>query len=275
MIRLMSNNQWKCDKNTPEWEAIGADCSAAVREKGFARMVEETMPDMLGLQEVSVKMITELMLNLKEKGLPYSLLWGRDTPIMYRADKFELLDSDFLIYPEEFAGYEGSFNNYKTKSYCLGLFREKATGKSFVFVSTHLWYQNEKDYPGSDGARAYQVRLAADAAEKVSAAAGNCPIVIVGDYNARYDSPAVQNLLRDGYVHAHDIATGERDEEIGHHYCFGNGYGTDYHGDFSGCIDHILLKNNPADCVVNFKRFRAEYYMPLSDHFPVWADINF
>ena len=52
-LRLMSNNLWWNTFNTPEWEALGADCSNEARVPGFARMYRETQPDVIGLQECS------------------------------------------------------------------------------------------------------------------------------------------------------------------------------------------------------------------------------
>ncbi len=88
-LRLMSNNQWRCDKNQPYWEERGLDCSAPVRERGFAAFYEETLPDVIGLQEVSARMLECLLRELKAKNLPYAAIWGRDTPILWRTDRLK------------------------------------------------------------------------------------------------------------------------------------------------------------------------------------------
>ena len=85
-LRLMSHNQWKCDQNLPDWEKIGADCSAEVRVRGFVRVYKDTLPDVIGCQEVSATMADYLVRYAAEEGLHYALLWGRDTPILYRPD---------------------------------------------------------------------------------------------------------------------------------------------------------------------------------------------
>ena len=95
ILRLMSHNQWKCDRNLPVWEANGWDCSAETRTKGFAAVYKELLPDVIGCQEVSAWMADCLMRYTGELGLRYALLWGRDTPIFYRQDILELVDSDF------------------------------------------------------------------------------------------------------------------------------------------------------------------------------------
>lgn len=98
-LRIMSHNVWKNDKNLPAWAAKGEDCSAAVRAKGMVRIYAETQPDIIGFQEMSPTMVDEILLGLTSQDQRYALLWGRDTPILYRQDRFELLDSDFSFIP--------------------------------------------------------------------------------------------------------------------------------------------------------------------------------
>ncbi|MCQ2414106.1 MAG: hypothetical protein MJ082_04860, partial [Clostridia bacterium] len=163
-LRLMSNNQWKMDDNCSEWEAKGLDCSGEVRERGFAALYHELAPDVVGLQEVSFKMADFLVRDLAALGDKYALLFGRDTPIIYRTDKFELVDSDFALFPESVPGFDGIFNNNQSKSYCIAAFRVKENGKMFVFATTHLWWKSDDPtvswyQKGSGAARSYQIGL--------------------------------------------------------------------------------------------------------------------
>ncbi|MBO5269904.1 MAG: endonuclease/exonuclease/phosphatase family protein [Clostridia bacterium] len=213
------------------------------------------------------------------EGLRYALLWGRDTPIVYRPDKFELVDSDFSLFPDEFPGHEGIFNNGQTKSWTLGVFRVKENGKLLIFVSTHLWYKSgnpaSKSYqPYSDEARAYQLGIVMDKVEEYQKKY-NCPAVVVGDLNANYNSLAVQSALSRGYKHGHDIAVEYADESMGYHYCFPAGFETKYRTDpFPAAIDHILVKDADEGFVRRFERFSPEYYYPLSDHSPAFIDVE-
>ena len=209
-LRIMSNNIWWCDGNLPKWEEKGDDCSPEVRIPGFIRTYTETAPDLIGLQESGRKMTDLLMREISAKKMPYALIWGKDTPILFRTDKFEVVDTEFLIYPEEIPGYEGSFNNQVTKSYCIAVLRVKENGKLFVFATTHLWFKSgdpeSKQYqPYSDEARAYQLSMLIDRVTEVEKKY-NAPSIIVGDMNARYDSLALQEAFKRGYVHAHDAA---------------------------------------------------------------------
>ena len=279
MLRLMSNNIWWCDTNRPAWEAIGEDCSAKARSKGFARVYDELCPDVIGFQEVSAIMLRELVCSMQERGLNYAVLWGGDTPIMYRADKLELIDSTFAYYDEHIDGLEGCFNNDKTKSYTAAVFKSKEDKKTFVFATTHLWWKNNnpasKSYqPFSDEARAYQIGLLADVVDDLAKRYG-CPSVIVGDLNAAYKSLALSCAFERGYRHGHDIAVEYADDTYGYHYCFDGGYKGYEPEPFERGIDHILLKGERDGAVRRFDRYYPEYYMPLSDHFPAFIDIEF
>ena len=276
-LRIMSNNLWWRDANSPEWEAMGADCSAAHRAEGFVRMYQQTQPDIIGLQESGARMTQYLMTVIAEGEAPYAMLWGKDTPIVYRKDKFELLDSDFLVYPEEVPGLEGCFNNLKTKSFCIAVLRLKQTGEVLIFATTHLWHRAgnpalKSYYPGSHEAKAWQLGCLVDRVEELQNQYGGCA-VIVGDFNAYPDSMAVSAAKDRGFAHAHDVATEQADETSGLHACSEKGYDTVVkEGGFARSLDHILVRGN---CTVrNYQRYYGEEYMPLSDHFPVWIDVE-
>ena len=273
-IRIMTHNQWKNDHNRPEWEEKGFDCSAKVRTKGFARVYRETLPDIISAQEISPAMMEWLMEYTASDGLNYAILWGRDTSIFYRPDKFEVVDSEFSLYPEEFPGHEGVFNNHKTKSYCIGVFRSKESGRLFIVASTHLWWKSSQDQPYSNEARAYQISLLGDVVERFAKKYG-CPSVIVGDLNAGYGSMAIDAIFKKGYRHGHDIATEYADDTNGYHYCYGDGYRGYEPLEFERGIDHILFKGEREGAVLRFDRYYPEYYMPLSDHFPAFVDVEF
>lgn len=278
-LRLMSNNIWFIGDNDPRWEAINEDCSSEARAPGFVRVYSETMPDVVGFQECTARLSDNIMQLLKNEKVSYTLVWGRNTPIIYRTDKFELVDSDYFIYPDHIEGLEGKFNDAKTKSYCIAVLKTKEDGKLLIFATTHLWWRSSKKesknyYPNSDEARAYQINLLTKRVENFISKY-NCPAVIVGDFNAVYDSQAVSVALNNGYTHAYHLATDYRDETSGHHFCFASGFDNfEKTGSFNESIDQILIKNAPKNFVKRFERYYPQYYMKLSDHFPVWIDIE-
>lgn len=283
-IILMTHNVWRCDTNRPAWEEKGEDCSASVRVKGHVRVYLDTLPDIIGCQEMSALMADLLKEQCYEAGLDYTLIWGRCTPILYRTDKFELIDAAFGTYPEFIEKYEGSFNDGRGKSWNIGVFREKASGKVFAFGTTHLWWKSgdkTKMFSAgsayqaySDEAREYQIALLAekimDFRQKY-----DCPAVVAGDFNTDYNSKAVGYLFANGFHHAHDIAVEYAEESIGYHNCFPSGYDTFYSDKpFECAIDHIMLLGEIAGSVKRFERYSPGYYFPISDHSPAYIDLE-
>ena len=197
---------------------------------------------------------------------------------LYRQDKFEVVDSEFSLYPDEFPGHDGIFNNDKTKSYNIGVSRIKENGRLFIFASTHLWWKSSdpgSDYyqKYSDEARAYQIGLLIERVNALKERYG-CPAFIVGDLNADYSSLTVRYALTNGFVHAHDVATEYADESVGYHDCFPWGFNDYYNDDpFIMAIDHILLSGAGVD-ILRFERFSPDYYLPLSDHSPAFIDVK-
>ncbi len=283
-IRLMTHNVWNRDTNAPAWEEKGEDCSAAVRVHGHIRIYQETRPDIIGGQEFSALMADLLKESAAAAGMHYALIWGRYTPILYRADKFELLDTAFGTYPEHIEGLDGVFNDVRSKAWNLAVFRNKESGNVFIFATTHLWWKSgdvklrdtkPNDYqPFSDEAREYQIAILADKIKQYREKY-QCPAVLVGDLNTDYRSKAVQYLLKSGFRHAHDIAVDYADETVGYHDCFPWGYYNWYHTDpFEKAIDHIFLIGEKEGSVKRFDRYSPAYYFPISDHSPAYIDIE-
>lgn len=280
----MTHNVWSCDSNSPKWAEKGDDCSAFSRAPGLLRVYHETLPALIGGQE-----FTPLMSDLIKEGLSklnknYTLIWGRYTPIIYRSDLLDLVESEFGTFPEEVPGFAGSFNNENSKSWNLAVFRVKESGKLFVFVSTHLWWKksptdddlfySELYQPGSDEARAYQI---ASVVEKIDEYRKKhlCPAVLLGDMNTGYNSAAMEYVRERGFRHAHDIATEYSEEAVGYHYCFADGYKTEYYDKpFETAIDHIYVIGEESGAVKRFERYSPDYYFPISDHSAAYIDIE-
>lgn len=277
-LRIMSNNLWFCDDNRPAWAAKGLDCSTAARSKGFCQVYAALKPDVIGLQECSGLMADMLMKLFPTHGLQYNFLWGHDTPIFYRSDLFDLIDSAYLNYPEEFPGYEGSFNNNHTKSYLVAVLRCKEDGQHFIVATTHLWWKSGRPdspfyQPHSTEARAYQLGLLMDQLDALQKQY-NCPAIMMGDFNAGYDSLTVQSAFSRGWLHAHDTATVYADQGNGHHPCDNSGFEPYVPRDFRFSLDQIMHRGAPKDFVLRFDRYAGEEYMALSDHLPVWVDVQ-
>lgn len=279
-MMIMSNNIWKCDDNLPSWKERGGDCSAEVRSKGLLRVYRDLLPDVLGLQESSVRMATLLMEGLADcpdgKGgvARYELITGGDTPIIYRRDKLKLIESGFFLYSETIPGLPEKYNNGETKSFCWGLFEDRETKARIAVMTTHLWWQSHEKVPGSREAREYQFRQA-DAALSTVMEKYGCPGVLMGDFNAASDTLCIAASKQLGWSDVHDIATGDRDETRGHHWCDRTWYGRrDDGGTFDRAIDHILVKGEKPGAVKYFRRMSEEWFDPISDHYPLYCEIE-
>lgn len=278
----MSQNQWNWTENLHAWEEKGLDCSAKQRMKGHVKVFKELMPDIVGGQEVNATMQEYLKFYCMDENLPYTLIWGNYTPLIYRADKFILLDTEYIIFPETVKDYEGSFNDGKSKACNLGVFQSKEDGKTFIFATTHLWWMqgtdpSEKYYQaGSEQVRTMQIDLAIQLINKYQKKYDSCPVFFVGDMNDGYCSEAIQHALKEhGFLHAHDVAEEFAYEGDGYNNCGLKGPGTKWQDlPFQDAIDHILVRDIKKDCVRRFDRYTPEYYLCLSDHAPVFVDIE-
>ncbi len=282
---LMSNNQWKCDRNCAKWIEKGEDCSAEVRVEGLVKAYLQVMPDVIGLQEVSLHMADLMMEKMRTVTLEdgtvakYEYISGGDTPIVYRRDKLLLLESGFFRYTENIPGLPGKYNNHETKSYAYGVFRDRNDGTTFALLSTHLWWKSSNPEsasyePGSDEARAYQMLQASAKMDEIMDKY-HCPGIIMGDLNANMASYALKSIQWAGWREVHDLAVGECDETRGHHPCGPNGYQRVDMGKFEQAIDHILIKNGENLTVNYFKRLTDEYFDSVSDHYPLYIDVTF
>ncbi|MCQ2428250.1 MAG: endonuclease/exonuclease/phosphatase family protein [Clostridia bacterium] len=281
---LMSNNQWKCDKNAEWWINNGLDCSAEARVPLLVKAYKEVMPDILGLQEVSIRQAELMMQEMGRIELDdgtvakYEYVSGGDTPIVYRRDKLKLLESGFFRYTEAIPGLEGKFNNSETKSYTWGVFECRECGKKIALMSTHLWWRSSNPQAASyqafsDEAREYQIKQAMAKMEGVMAKYG-CPGIIMGDFNAILDSLCLKAAFAAGWKEVHDISVGETDNTRGHHPCSPRGFSRDAGGEFRHAIDHILIKNEGDSVVECFKRLTPEYFDAVSDHYPLYIDLS-
>lgn len=280
----MTHNVWSCDSNSPKWAERGHDCSAFSRAPGLLRVYRETLPAVIGGQEFTPLMSDLIKEGLSELNKNYTLIWGRYTPIIYRSDLLDLVESEFGTFSEELPGFAGSFNNESSKSWNLAVFRIKESGKLFIFVSTHLWWKksptdadlfdSELYQPGSDEARAYQIASVVDKICEYRKKYG-CPAVLLGDMNTGYNSAAMEYVRERGFRHAHDIATEYSEEAVGYHYCFADGYKTEYYDKpFETAIDHIYVIGEEPGAVKRFERYSPDYYFPISDHSAAYIDIE-
>lgn len=152
--------------------------------------------DVVGMQEVLHGQLEDL-----KAGLPgYAAVGvGRDdgkqageySPLFYRADKFELLDSStFWLsqYPDSagFIGWDGACTRIAT----WAKLRDRATGKVFMAVNTHF------DHVGTEARRQGALLII----RRIKDIVGDRPAVLTGDFNVNDRSEAYRTLTTNDFV---------------------------------------------------------------------------
>ena len=114
------------------------------------------------------------------------------TPVFYKTDKFNLLDSGYFLYD--------GLNDANSKSVTWAVLEEKETRKQFVAASTHLWwmYESEKD----NQQRLKNVAQLKQFCDEMVLKTG-LPIIVGGDFNngkgsLQGDEP-YHTMLKEGF----------------------------------------------------------------------------
>lgn len=166
------------DKSPHSWEERKARCLSIIRQNNF---------DIFGVQEAYRNQLDDLTADGKfafvGKGRNDFKDNGEFTAILYRTDRFEVLDSGTFGLSEK-PGVPGfrSWNSRHPRIATWGLFRDKKSGKTFIYYNTHL-----DNY--SEDARINGIKLLK---KHASEKAANAPLVLTGDFNARPDTPTWQ-----------------------------------------------------------------------------------
>lgn len=166
------------------------------RKDTVCKFILEKHLDIIGMQEVLHNQLEDLkagLPNFAEVGV------GRDdgktageyAPLFYRADKFELLDSNtFWLsqYPDSvgFIGWDGACTRIAT----WAKLKDKATGKIFMAVNTHF------DHVGVEARRQGALLII----QRIKEIVGNQPAVVTGDFNVNDQSEAYQTMTTNEFV---------------------------------------------------------------------------
>lgn len=231
------------------------------RREAAARMVNEALPTVMGLQEAQPHQITYLM-----KSCPgyawYGL--GRDTgkapaetegyaaeecmAIFYRTSDVELLDKGTFWLSETPGKVSYGWDANYRRTATWGRFRLKTMQKEFLYLNTHL------DNQGSV-ARGESIKLIV--AKLAELNPEGLPVFLTADFNSTTSNSIfnpLRSVLMDARTHAPAADTGGT-------Y---NGWGTK-----STVIDHIFYrKATPTGFNVLRKNYGVTY---ISDHYPVEA----
>ncbi len=169
-----------CSKGKASW---------AKRRAGVVATIREQDPDVIGLQEASQGSIpgggTQYNDILRRLGEPYRITDARRgaslaVRIIYNSDRVELLEKGSTFLPK----------GKSKRAATWAIFRQRATGERFFFLSTHLEPTNDKK--GSNkyyNVRRRQANAVVDIIRRNNP--DDLPVIAVGDFNStKWDRPS-------------------------------------------------------------------------------------
>ena len=227
-------------------------------------------PDVLGMQEYSPayhSSFTSMLNGIGYQQVAVSAGTSNYTPLFYRADRLEVVESGYLRY----AGP----NDGNSKSVTWAVFRVRESGERFIAMSTHfMWNQ-----PGID-ANSARISNAQELLELIGglrARYSGVPLIFGGDLNCRSGSDPMRMLLNGGMLNARDEAERKNDSNGYHSYSTYDTANQVYTqipavtGNYSTAIDHALV--TPGTSVRVFTSLISPYTLYSSDHMPVLVEL--
>ena len=244
-------------------------CERDLKQVGY---VLRNAPDLVGMQEAMPEFWGSRL--FAKLGADYGIVRNEGNPkmeynpLLWRKSRLELVEGGTHVYADN---PEGS------KGFGWGVFRDKATGRTFISYSTHLWWKWKM--PEDQEMR---VRNARELLAKMSELQKkyNCPVVGGGDLNctrAHMEKGLVTPLPdweKAGYADAQYAVPGASPYSSNHgdprRDALGNyrGWIRPEAGDPKNSLDHVHYTTNgvtPIALVVD----RAQDALEVSDHSPV------
>ena len=234
-----------------------------VRKTRIKQLIQQESPDLIGTQECSYRLVSDLQSLLPE----YDWIGlGREggskneyVAIFFKKDRFEVIAYDhfWLSDTPDVIG-STTWNHVVPRMATWVLFRDLKTNKQFYHINTHLDHESaEAREKGAD----LIVQKTSEFLEEV-------PIILTGDFNTGKDSAPYQRLTKDGvFVDTWYFADKQVNSQLGTFNNFKD------HSGSKTRIDWILVQGSVS---VNQVKIADDTYDGLfpSDHFPVIADIN-
>lgn len=240
------------------------------RKDYAADLVKFYHPDIWGAQEATHQQMTDLQERLPEYayvgvGRDDGKTKGEYSPIFYRKDRFEPVESGFFWLAEKekmhtpgVLGWDAAYPRVAT--WCI--FRDKQSGEKFFFLNTHL--DNEGVKARHNGADLL-LQQTADLSQGL-------PSLMTGDFNAVPDDEPIKVITDKAdsrsFVHSRDIA----ELAYGPDWTF-HDFGRIPYGERQW-LDYIFVK---GDWKVVYNASLTDYMGDLfpSDHCPVIALLEF
>ncbi len=231
------------------------------RGTSVPQSIADYMPDSVGLQECEGTWYMTLDTYLKSRydivgvgrltGIKYI---GEATAIMYRTDKYNLIDSGTFWLSETPDKVSVGWDAQHNRTCTWVVLENKITGEQYAHINTHL------DHKGPQ-ARTNGLALVLEMAESF-----DMPVVLTGDFNFEKTDPLYTQLVSGKFADTQELAQVTMDGKTYHGY---NG------GEDGVPIDFICV-NEKITTVKEYRIVRDSYNGTyLSDHYPIFADMVF
>jgi endonuclease/exonuclease/phosphatase family metal-dependent hydrolase len=235
------------------------------RVPGIVRMIHEESPDVIGIQEARHGQAADLWASLPDyefvgQARDDGKRGGEYAGIFFRRDRFEADADDqgtfWLSNTPQQAGSKTWGNEIPRTATWLRL-TDRTTQRGFYVFNTHWDHRHQ-------GSREQSARLTAERVRERRRAGE--PVVLLGDFNAIENNPAVARLAAEaGLIDTFDaLHPGERNRRTLHFWS------DTREGRVK--VDHILVSR---DAAVMAAAIRDGDEPMVSDHFPVTARVAF
>ena len=242
----------------------------ARRSPGICDLIAYEAFDLIGMQEVIKEQLDDLMSRLSDdyayvgKGRDDGKTEGEYAPVLYRKERFKLLDSGVFwlsLTPDvPSVGWDAKYPRICT----WVKLQDRTSGKKIFFMNTHF------DHVGKQ-ARIESARMIVNWIQQQQARNHHYAFILTGDFNVDQRNPSYRQLLKDRILRdTYDVA----DIRMAQTGTF-NGF--DVHRWTDQRIDHVLVSDKIN--VLRYGLLTNLYWAvdaagnrdvrPSSDHFPV------
>ena len=251
-MRIMSFNVLCGGAGVRDWPA---------RSPLVVRAIYKADPDTFGVQEAHLGWMNVLRACLpaydyvgvgREDGKED----GEFSAVFYKKEKYELLDSGNFWLSETPEKPGKGWDAACVRICSWAKLRKKETGKEFVHLNTHL------DHVG----RVAMQKGAQLVAERGARIAGDAPAFFTGDFNVTPESEPCRAVKDGGFADCRDIAD-KTDPGITYHAFDPENYP-------GSVIDYVFCRGDVKVKKFAVIRDKIDGELP-SDHFPVYADVEF
>lgn len=219
ILRVMFYNiygyKWYPDKENQPHLNSGP---VPLRQKMESELIGNYVPDVLGMQEYCAAFHKGMTPLLEQIGYSRVEQWYSEpdskgnpinfTPLFYRSEKLELLQSGYQL-------YDGA-NDVSSKSLTWAVFEKKSCRKRFIAICTHFMYNDPKLTPEEQNqTRVWDADQLLSAVERIQAIEGGrfsgLPVIVGGDLNCRWGSDPFTALRSGGFEWLYDLAKVKND----------------------------------------------------------------